>query len=175
MQKPFIDMIHRKTKHTSAKSLTSVTSRASLTTSPAANAAASVSGTPLASAHSADSNSHTGLIAGLAVGLGLGAGLILAAAFFLIRSRKRKQQGAGHSDTNMAHHPGTAWPIKEVNELPTPTTTGVSSPHKDDPVPMHLRSELSDQSIPTLPQPPTYQHSYHEMSSENLASKPPQR
>lgn len=167
----------QKTTRTSGRSKTL---RASSTTAPAVNAAASLTGSPLASARSGnnDDNSHTGLIAGLAVGLGLGALLILAAAFFLVRSRKRRQKGADPSGHDgMVQHPGEAWTVKDVNELPTPPIKDAPPPFQNiSPPSTQMRSELDDQSQPILQQPPTYQHSYHEMSSDNLpASKNPQR
>lgn len=110
------------------------------------------------------------MIAGLAVGLGLGAGLLLAAAFFLVRSRKRNQIGAGHSDDNLVQHSSAAWVGKDVNELPTPPIEDASPPV------MRMRSELPDQPEPILQQPPTYQTTYHEMSTDNLgAHKDPPR
>ena len=78
-----------------------VTQIASLATSSAASAAGK-------------SSSQVGIITGLVVGLGLGFGLILVDFFFIIWSRK-------HRDQKDSEECSPLWSLEEGKELPSPT------------------------------------------------------
>ena len=132
------------------------TSLTSLTTDSAANAAATISGTPLGKTDSS-SRPNAGMIAGLAIGLGLGAGLLIAAACFLVRSRKRKQKETSYFGDESMHPSNTPCSDGTINELPSP-------PIKDNTPPvMRMRSELLNDSERNPQKPPTY----HEMPTDH--------
>lgn len=106
-------------------------------------AAVTSSSATISAASSPKSSSHTGLIAGLAIGLGLGALLFVALVLFILRSRGRKREAlASNSESIYTENP-PPWSVnEEAKELPSPPLVV-----KHDPIKI-LRSELADGQTP---------------------------
>lgn len=113
--------------------MTVVSTAAAVTSSSATSSAA---GSP-------KSSSHTGLIAGLAIGLGLGALLFVALVLFILRSQRHKREAlAPNSESIYAEKPPPWSANEEAKELPSPPLVVTHDPIKN------LRSELADGQTP---------------------------
>lgn len=100
------------------------------------------SSTTSSAAGSSKSSSHTGLIAGLVIGLA-GAGLLLGLILFILRSRRNKRRALDSDSEKKDVEDPPAWsPSQGAKELPSPPSLVKQDPMKN------LQSELSDGETP---------------------------